>query len=227
MHSFAALHAIIQSYDDCQLSAHSGAYLPLPLSSMSGHVQCAALDTGTQKLTGSVRTVVAIGTNYTQSKSRATFPTRFLNGSVLDEAAAMRRAVDFVIAAFDRNQAAWRAAGECAGRNSLQPKEPYHLVAMNLSPFITVAPWGDAPALHSVLLCAWPPMPHLDSFSRILGAVDLWIAHGEWASEPVKAWLRGRGLAPWISTYNLSGIGLASMKKAQANHSHSRHAQYR
>jgi hypothetical protein len=101
---------------------------------------------------------------------------------------------------------------------------------MNLSPFITLKSWSELSVPDRIaILSAWPWPPHLLAFSRVLGGtVDLWIWHGMTFVTPLfSGWLSAHPVPSWLLTYNLSGLGKGSMRKAQKNPSHPLHTLYK
>lgn len=147
--------------------------------------------------------------------------------SVVDNLGEMRGALDVALPAYQRNAGDWAKAKACSGA-ALHIPQRYWLVAFNLSPFITTLRWKDLGAgIRPPILALWPHLLHLDAFLKAIGPVDLWVVHGDYPRNRFRGWATSRGIGPWISTYNLSGLGRANMLGAAAKPSHPKHHLYK
>jgi hypothetical protein len=179
--------------------------------------------------------VVAVGSNYTQSH-RAVRQRRFTpfltdacgNPTIVDPVWGMQQATKFSLESYRRNGPRWLSpkaistSPHAKGRLPIPVNQDFILVAANLSPFITTIPWGNIPpSVRQNILGIWPYTNHLHGLFQLIGNnVDLWIGHGR--CDPLiwitfKSWVLGLNIANWMTTFNLSGLGLRAMRNAQSN----------
>jgi hypothetical protein len=144
----------------------------------------------------------------------------------------MRPVIDFALGAYQRNSCEWVKAGEAV--SDIPSIVDYHLVAMNLSPFITRLKWTEhSREEQDSILEAWPWECHLDKLIKCLSnsKVDLWIWHGmsnDNINIALDTWRKNYQQHKWIFTYNLSSMCLnLFMKSAQKNPSKKRHLLYK
>lgn len=224
MQSYSTLLNKLCAFEASQFAAINAA-VPGMLSGMSGHVQSVVLEPGTE--TDEERPVlVGVGINFHQNSSLTRVLTPYLGG-VVDNLVEMRGALDVALPAYQRNAGHWAKAKACSG-TALKIPQPYWLVAFNLSPFITTLRWKDlGGGIRPPILALWPHLLHLHAFLNTIGRVDLWVVHGNSPKNTFRSWAASRGVGPWISTYNLSGLGRANMLGAAANPNHPKHHLYK
>lgn len=240
MDTFANLEQKLQKFEDRQfggINCTPAVKGGLPAAAIHGGVQSIALDNSTSSSCAPLPVVVAVGINYYQCTTAMTWPhfahwlgaTSSGTPTVRDNILVMRNVTDFAIKAFWRNRPAWSSLGQ-ASTGIPSMREGYHLVAMNLSPFITQKRWSSISLRNqSAILAAWPWQLHLDECLRRLGSVaDLWIGHGTTHVTPLfHSWLLANSLPNWMLTYNLSGLGLGNMRKTVKNVAHRYHNLYK
>lgn len=237
MYSFTNLEKLLTTFEENQFAAIKFAIRDcknLSKEAIHGGIQSVVLDDRTSEEPNPLPVVVAVGINYYQSSAAATYPelTHWLktsSGSLkVGENTRMRAVTQFALKAYQRNSDEWVKARVAAKNIPAFPK--YHLVAMNLSPFITRCQWSNIPTIYrNAILAAWPWRTHLDAFLKDIARVtDLWIGHGVTHVEPYFiTWRQAHSLTQWMITYNLSGRGLFNMCRAQNNSSHRRHSLFK
>lgn len=237
MDTFTNLEKKLEHFEAGQfagISAASTSLLNSPV--IHGGVQSVAMDSSTNLRPGRLPVVVAVGINYHQDSNGGVIPIsfrRYLNAScgsptVIEAIPAMRSATDFALDARRHNSLAWGKANEADG--SIFPTKDYHLVAMNLSPFITTKSWSQlSAAQRTAILGAWNWQQHLDAFyAAFHSVVDVWIGHGVASVWPkFNSWRSTKRLSCWMNAYNLSGLGLSQMRRATKDAKHARHKLYR
>ena len=239
MDTFANLEAKLTSFEAARLSAINSTLSVskgLPKGAIQGSVQSVVIEESRRGANNPLPVVVAVGVNYHQCPVARNWPpfTYYLGTTpsgapqVAEPIPAMRKAADFALSAYHRNSAAWIAKVQALAGIPSMPS--YHLIAMNLSPFITLKSWSELSLPDQMaIFSAWPWPPHLLAFSRVLGGtVDLWIWHGMTFVTPLfSGWLSAHLVPSWLLTYNLSSLGHGNMRRAQKNPSHPLHALYK
>ena len=200
----------------------------VPAGVANGYAQFFSCENVTQETPDDQDCIVicGVGINYSQGKPHATYPniepwlyTLRGNTWVEDYAPAMRRALDSNITTYLLNSAAWSKNGYASSPNLLRHwnpamRNPYILIATNLSPFLTQKLWTkQSTTSSSQLLNLWNPNDHICDLRRELGnEIDLWVVHGKQAVWPLFDNKSCTGEFPnWMLTHNLSGLGMVNI----------------
>jgi hypothetical protein len=211
-------------------------------SCITGAVQFGVVDAYQRKSSAPLPVICAVGVNYTQDRAADGTPgltrycTRDGHPSVIDSTGS-RHAVAHVLAAYNRNEAAWidppamtppspvgaygspnaTARAGLTGTNAAELSNAFILVMTNVCPFISVAAWNalrkDAHATRDELAARPSSAAYLDDLARALGAsVDVWIGHSaiggtRWVWPPFTDFVSRHGIDQWLLTPNISPRG--------------------
>ena len=236
MDTYSHLHPLLDQFEAA--SFHSlisgGPASSLPPAAVHGGVQFVSLlQNGTFPSTQKVPVVAAVGINYTQSKTGTTFPHlhRYLTDksgrpTIEDKAPGMHRALNGTLTAHTRNGPTWVTGGRSSVAGLPAISSGYILVAINFVPYITIKPWLKLMAAdqRGLLHCSTGLNFLRPLFSLLSSSVDLRVGHGKTVVWPLfHHLLPAIKLGNWVTTYNLSGLGCASMANARKNTSNPDH----
>lgn len=172
--------------------------------------------------------IVAVGINYDQGASKASFPslTHWLSSRppgtnwVVDNTwPQMRRALIAAIADYLSAPATWVKNGYASSAHLLPPHwhgltqpqpQPYILAMTNISPFLSQKQWTKHSSVERRnALKAWDPNQHIcDLINKLGDEVDLWVVHG--IDELWPRFSKSSSIGKWILTPNLSPQNLNS-----------------
>jgi hypothetical protein len=205
---------------------------------LSGSAQFFSVDKHHRASTERLPVICAVGINYTQEQWRDTSQlVHYLapdDSSVVDNNAGSRRAVGYVLAAYNRNRVAWESQTPrllksplafygsknvtgpigLTSHDAQELKDRFILVMTNVLPFITQDEWQDqvrrTPGACEALAREYKPS-HLDDLWNALGSsIDLWIGHSSingtsWVWPEFARFVRRTNIQQWLLTGNLSG----------------------
>ena len=198
----------------------------VPTGAANGYTQFFSCENVTQESPVDQDCIVicGVGINYYQGAPHRAYPDikpwlyTYTGGNswVEDYAPRMRQALDKNIATYQMNSAGWHANGYASSPNLLRhlnpaKKNPYILIATNMSPFLTQRRWAEhSNSDQNAILNLLGPNDHLCPLIQALGhKIDLWVVHGK-----QEVWPRfdnnscPGGFSNWMLTHNLSGLGM-------------------
>lgn len=201
---------------------------PVP-SMANGEVQFFSVENKYRASDLDLPVVVGVGINYGQGnpQTAANYPAHHLQAHeppswVEDYAKGMRAATDATLDAYCFAPQTWVTNDYASGPrlwpapHGVAMNHDYHLVATNLSPFISRKRWLDhTPVDQASLRSAWPTTDHLDDLARLLNnqADPLWIGHGKaavWGD--FRKWQKSLGVRRWLLTHNLSPLTISMIR---------------
>jgi hypothetical protein len=217
----------------------SFSWTPEIATCLSGSAQFFAVDNYHRESIERLPLICAVGINYTQERRGSTSQlVHYLppdDASVIDNNAGSRRAIGYVLAAYNRNRAAWETKtpsvltsplGFYGSKNVTEPigltssdpkaiKDHFILVMTNVLPFITQDKWQDqvrrTPNACERLV-RLSSAGHLDDLLSALGSsIDLWIGHSSihgtaWVWPTFAEFVQRTNIQQWLLTGNISGL---------------------
>jgi hypothetical protein len=193
MQTYKIVHNTLLDLENCYFRL-ARTHFPAPDNCATGGIQFAAVDTQHKLNPEPMPVICVVGINYTQKSLAPTGKRAFFSylsrgpvPKVEKTTTRSRNAVAQLLAAYNRNSAAWTARSakddvypnepgpfgsssatpkRLASHNFTNLKDEFILVMTNRCPFITALKWKDqirkTPALCDALLQTWPNNNYMD-----------------------------------------------------------------